>query len=223
MKLKGTSIFDTSQGSGNRWLLYGFAATVVLSLLPFFKVGFTTSDDLQYFVTAQQSWQYWLMDHRAYAEGQGRFYFLITKFFYYVPYLADNFLVAKLIQYATLLGCYLMLGYIVSRIVRSRTIGIMTFLLLIFNTVVTRMVYFIAITAYPFYFTFSFLIFLCGVLRISGKAFRRKSHPSRKPGKPWPKANPRPRACPTPSHRPYRSLRAMKSTSKWATPPRRNG
>lgn len=164
MRLKGTSIFDTSQGSGNRWLLYGFAATVVLSLLPFFKVGFTTSDDLQYFVTAQQSWQYWLMDHRAYAEGQGRFYFLITKFFYYVPYLADNFLVAKLIQYATLLGCYLMLGYIVSRIVRSRTIGIMTFLLLIFNTVVTRMVYFIAITAYPFYFTFSFLIFLYGVL-----------------------------------------------------------
>ncbi|MBR3529011.1 MAG: hypothetical protein IKN84_05045 [Bacteroidales bacterium] len=164
MKHRDSRLFDFSQESGDWWLLFGFVATIILSLLPFFKVGFTTSDDVQYFVTAQQSWQYWLMDHRAYAEGQGRFYFLITKFFYYVPYLADNFLVAKLIQYATLLGCYLMFAYLVYRICRSRTMGLVTLLLLVFNTCVTRLNYFVAVTAYPFYFTFSFLIFMCGVL-----------------------------------------------------------
>ncbi len=164
MKHRDSRLFDFSQESGDRWLLFGFVATIILSLIPFFKVGFTTSDDLQYFVTAQHSWQYWLMDHRAYAEGEGRFYFLITKFFYYAPYIADNFLVGKLIQYSALVGCYLMFAYLVNRIFRSRTIGLMTLLLLVFNTCVTRYGYFIAVTAYPFYFTFSFLIFLCGVL-----------------------------------------------------------
>lgn len=164
MKHRSQSLFDTSKDKGNQWLLLGFIATIILSLLPFFKVGFTTSDDVQYFVTAQHSWQYWLIDHKAYAEGQGRFYFLITKFFYYIPYIADNFFVAKLIQYATLLGCYLMFAYLVSRIFRSRAMGLITLLLLVFNTCVTRMSYFIAVTAYPFFFTFSFLIFLCGVL-----------------------------------------------------------
>ncbi len=164
MKCRAPWLLKFKLESSDKWLLFGFVVTVILSLIPFFKVGFTTSDDLQYFVTAQQSWQYWLMDHRAYAEGQGRFYFLITKFFYYVPYLADNFVVTKLIQYTTLLGCYLLFAHIVYRIFRSRTIGLMTLLLLVFNTCVTQYKYFIAVTAYPFYFTFSFLIFLCGVL-----------------------------------------------------------
>jgi hypothetical protein len=42
--------------------------------------------------------------------------------------------------------------------------GLVTLLLLVFNTCVTRLNYFVAVTAYPFYFTFSFLIFMCGVL-----------------------------------------------------------
>ena len=95
-----------------------FLTTVVLSLIPFFKVGFTTSDDVQYFITAQQNWQYWMMDHHYFALGQGRFFYLITKYFYYVPYLADNFFVTKTIQYITLLSCYLLFAYIVYRILR---------------------------------------------------------------------------------------------------------
>ena len=57
------------------------AITALLTLLPFFKVGFTTGDDFQYFITARHPAN-WINDAIAYAEGAGRFYFLITKYFY---------------------------------------------------------------------------------------------------------------------------------------------
>ena len=69
----------------------GLAVTAVLTLIPFFSVGFTTADDFQYYNTAQTSWQIWMADAKIYAESTGRFYFLVTKVFYYVPYLIDSF------------------------------------------------------------------------------------------------------------------------------------
>lgn len=154
-----------NKSMAERLFVWGaFIVTVFLSLVPFFKVGFTTSDDVQYFVTAQQGWDYWMMDHEVYAQYQGRFYFLLTKCFYYVPYLCDNFLATKLIQYSTLLACYALFSYLVCRIVRSRALAMLTMLLLVFNTCITRSGLFIAVTAYPFYFSFSFMLFLLGIL-----------------------------------------------------------
>lgn len=152
--------------SKNEKLFLGFAfiLTAILSLLPFFHVGFTTSDDVQYYVTAHRSWDYWIMDHQAYAQGQGRFYFLITKFFYYVPYLCGSFLNVKIVQYVSLIACYCLFSYIVYRIFRCKWLAALTLLFLVFDTAVTAMGYFIAITAYPFFFSFSFMLFLTGVL-----------------------------------------------------------
>ena len=180
MNKNGSLMTNLSCNRESRWFLVAFVATVILSLVPFFRVGFTTSDDIQYFVTAQQSWQYWLMDHQVYAQHQGRFYFLITKFFYYIPYLADNFLLTKAIQYTTLLACYALFSYLVFRIMKSRLFAMMVMLVLVFNTCVTRMSYFIAVTSYPFYFTFSFLLFLCGVILFVSyyqSGHRHKWHP----------------------------------------------
>ena len=42
-------------------------AVAVLMAIPLFDIGFNTSDDFQYYVTAQQSWDYWAMDHYYYA------------------------------------------------------------------------------------------------------------------------------------------------------------
>lgn len=144
------------------WFL-AYAATAVLTLLPFFHVGFTTSDDFQYFNTAQQNWDYWMMDAEAYAHGAGRFYFLITKIFYYVPYLFDSFVWAKFVQYSSLLACYLLFTYLVIRIFKSQRLGALTLLLLIFNTAIDSG-RFCPPTAFNFYFHFSFLIFMLGVL-----------------------------------------------------------
>ncbi|MCR4658927.1 MAG: hypothetical protein K5650_01380 [Bacteroidales bacterium] len=143
-----------------------YAATLVLTLLPLFKVGFTSSDDFQYYVTSLQTWEYWQMDHYYYSLS-GRFYFLITKYFYYVPYLADNFAVAKAIQYVTLTGCYLLFAHLVRRTFNSEWIGLLTLLLLILNTAITPAGYFVANINYPFYFTFSFIIFMAGALQFA--------------------------------------------------------
>ena len=144
------------------WFL-AYTATAVLTLLPFFHVGFTTSDDFQYFNTAQQNWDYWMMDAEAYAHGAGRFYFLITKIFYYVPYLFDSFAWAKFVQYSSLLACYLLFAYLVIRIFKSQRLGALTLLLLIFNTAIDSG-RFCPPTAFNFYFHFSFQLFLLGVL-----------------------------------------------------------
>lgn len=145
-------------------LLYlGFALTTILSLLPFFQVGFTTADDFQYFNTARTSWRNWMSDARIYAEGAGRFYFLITKIFYYVPYLVDNFAYTKAVQYLSLIACYCMFAYLIYRIFHLRNLSLITLLLLIFNTTLTPNNH-IPTIAYPFYFTFSIILFIGALL-----------------------------------------------------------
>ncbi len=145
------------------WIL-AYSVTLVLTLLPFFQVGFTTGDDFQYYNTAQADWQYWKQDAKVYAQNAGRFYFLITKIFYYIPYLVDSFGWTKFVQYFSLTVCYLLFSYLVYRIFKSWRLGALTLLLLIFNT---NMGYYIGgnpPTSYPFYFPFSLIIFLCGIL-----------------------------------------------------------
>lgn len=145
-------------------LIYAaLALTAILSLLPFFKVGFTTGDDLQYFHTAHAGWQHWMNDARIYAEGAGRFYFYVTKIFYYIPYLVDSFAYTKAVQYISLIACYCMFAWIVYRLFKSSNLGLMTLLLLIVDTALTPNNH-IPTIAYPFYFSFSIVIFLAALL-----------------------------------------------------------
>ena len=144
------------------WIL-AYTVTAVITLLPFFQVGFTNCDDFLYYLAAHRGWQYWLEDAEIYAQGAGRFYFLLTKYFYYVPYLIDSFAWTKATQYLPLMGCYLLFSYLIYRIFKSRRLGALTFLMLIFNMSVGHEVFSLP-TAFPFYFSFSFLFFLCGIL-----------------------------------------------------------
>lgn len=144
------------------WIL-AYTVTAIITLLPFFQVGFTNCDDFIYYYTAHREIQYWLTDSKIYAQGAGRFYFLITKYFYYIPYLIDSYVWTKATQYIPLMGCYLLFSYIIYRIFKSQRLGALTFLLLIFSMSVGHESFSIP-TAFPFYFSFSFLIFLCGIL-----------------------------------------------------------
>ena len=139
------------------------AVTTIITLLPFFQAGFTTSDDLQYFITAHKSFHEWLIDASIYAKGAGRFYFYITKYFYYIPYLVDDFVYTKAVQYITLVGAYVALSYLIYRIFRNIDLALLTYLLLVFNTQLTPNNH-IPIIAYPFYFTFSFILFCTAVV-----------------------------------------------------------
>lgn len=143
---------------------FAFAVTTILTLLPFFNVGITNMDDFQYFNTARADWEYWKYDATVYAQGQGRFYFLITKYFYYIPYLIDNFAYTKFIQYSSLAICYVLFSILIYKIFRSRELALITMLLLVFNTTVAYFVGYNPPTAYPFYFTFSLIIFISAML-----------------------------------------------------------
>ncbi|MCR4658926.1 MAG: hypothetical protein K5650_01375 [Bacteroidales bacterium] len=139
-------------------------ATTLLALLPFFKIGFCNIDDLEYFITAQSTWNDWQADHLRYARYSGRFYFLITKYFYYIPYLIDSFAYTKTVQYITLLACYALFAYLVGRGLQSQPAAVLTLLMLVAYTTITPDFYFMPTTNYPFYFTFSLILFMYGIL-----------------------------------------------------------
>jgi hypothetical protein len=141
-----------------------YTAAIILILLPFFLVGIANDDDLHFFITAHRGVDYWKYDAAIYAQGQGRFYYMITKFFYYIPYLFDNFAWTKFVQYASLCVCYLMFAYLVSRIFHSRKLGALSLLLLVFNTRIGAGSGYSIPIGYPFYFTFSLIVFLSGIL-----------------------------------------------------------
>lgn len=140
-----------------------YAATVIITLLPFYNVGFITADDFQYYNTAREGLSSWLANAESYARNSGRFYFLLTKYFYYVPYIIDNYVWTKFVQFSTLIACYFLFSYIISRIFKSHKLGALTFLFLIFNTAIGGGMHYPTV-AYPFYFPFSFMIFLTGIL-----------------------------------------------------------
>ena len=141
-----------------------YMVAIILTLLPFFLVGIANDDDLQFFVTAHRGWDYWKMDAGIYAQGQGRFYYLITKYFYYIPYLFDSFAWTKFVQYSSLCVCYLMFSYLVFRIFKSPKLGALSLLLLVFNTRIGVSTGYVPPIGYPFYFTFSLIVFLGGLL-----------------------------------------------------------
>lgn len=144
------------------WFL-AYTVIAVLTLLPFFHVGFTTADDFQYYNVARESFKTWLSDAQFYAENTGRFYFLVTKYLYYIPYLIDSFVWTKFVQYSSLLICYLLFAYVIYRIFHSGKLGLLTLLLLLsFPAIGTGWHY--PPAAYPFYFSFSLTLFLAGIL-----------------------------------------------------------
>ncbi len=140
-------------------LLYALLAIITLLwLIPFFSVGFTCGDDFQYFLTTRRGPSWWWED-ALYHAHQGRFYFLLTKYFYNIPYLIDDFGYTKVVQYITLVASYGMFAYLVAQLFKSRPAGMLVYLLLVFDTALTPNNHTPTI-AYPFFFTFSAIVFM---------------------------------------------------------------
>lgn len=139
------------------WFL--FFLTIFLTLIPFFKIGLTNCDDIEYYLKS-----FWNESNRiAYAHGAGRFYFLITKPVYNVPYLIDNFYFTKIIQYICVLLSFSLFAVVVKKIFKQHVFALSVFLLLfVFLTVTPN--YFMPIIAFPLYFTLSFSIFLLSLI-----------------------------------------------------------
>lgn len=145
------------------FLYFLFLLVIGLTLVPFFKIGFTTGDDLQFYETMRRGdiWEdaYW------YARGAGRFYFLITKPLYHLPYIIDNFYFTKIIQYGFLLLSFVLFTKVVQKIFKLKEFTFLLFLLLFICLTVTPN-NFVPIISYPFFFTCSFSFFLLSLLRL---------------------------------------------------------
>ncbi len=147
----------------NERIYIGFliCLTVIITLIPFFNIGFTSSDDLEFYLTCLKD-DVWADAHR-YAQSQGRFYFLIMKPFYALSYLFDNFCFTKIVQHGSLILSYSLFSWLVYKMFKSKALSGIVLLFLVMNTIVTFDLH-IPFIAYPAFFTFSFSLCIISLL-----------------------------------------------------------
>lgn len=138
-----------------------FLLTIILTLQPFFQVGFSVGDDLLFYMEALRRETF--SDYIAHAVHAGRFYYLITKPFFYLAYYIDNFFIGKVIQYASLLLSYILFSCVIQKIFRSKYVSLLIFLILILFTPISS-TFHIPFISYPVYYTFSFSLILASLL-----------------------------------------------------------
>lgn len=128
----------------------------IISLFPFYKIGFTTADDLEYYMTFLSG--DYFRNAQLYAQTQSRFYFLITKPLYSLIYASDSFIWIKVIQNACLLFAYFSFTCFIQKLFHSKTLSLALFVLLVCCTPVTSNQH-IPFVSYPGFFSFSFALF----------------------------------------------------------------
>ena len=141
------------------WFL--FLLTIILTFSPFFKIGLTNRDDVEFYLTAMKGGLF--TDAYWYATSAGRFYFLITKPLYHIAYLVDHFYFTKIIQYGFALLSFVLFAVVVKKIFKQTFFALLVFLFLfVFLTVTPN--YYMPVIAFPLFFTLSFSIFLLSIL-----------------------------------------------------------
>lgn len=140
-----------------------FIVLAILVLIPAFRVGFTTADDLENYLITRRGFLAIFNQGKEIARDAGRFYFYIAQPLYKLPYLIDNFFFTKLVQYISLLITYTLFAKLVYKIFHSTVLSQMVFLFLLVCTFISDNQH-IPIQAYPFLFTFSFSICIGALL-----------------------------------------------------------
>ncbi len=163
---KSSNMKDKKAEIWGKWVIFALSLVVVaISMAPLCRIGFTCADDLEYYYTFLRH-NYWA-DAQNYAAYSGRFYFLITKPLYSLPYFADNFYVTKVFHIGTLLFSFASFAFMMRKVMSSKSFAAALFVILAAFTPVTCNMH-IPFIAYPFFFCFSF-----GMLCWSVVAFLR--------------------------------------------------
>jgi hypothetical protein len=140
------------------WLLLGFIT--LITFYPIFGIGFTTGDEILYYELAYKK-NIWSTSFD-FAKDSGRFYLTLTNPLYIFPYLFDNIVITKCIQYGSLFFCIFSFGLLIKKLVKSFSYSIL--FLTIFLTFVSISKWTSLIICYSFYFTFSFTLLLWAVI-----------------------------------------------------------
>lgn len=128
-------------------ILIALLGVAIVVFLPFLNTGFGTGDDVEFMLTAKNgsSWQMAKM----YANDTGRFYFLLTKPLYDLPYLLADYPTLKAINILFVLLNFLLIAKI-AQLFSNKYLGYFTFLItLVFvsikggnNPIVSFLLYF---------------------------------------------------------------------------------
>jgi hypothetical protein len=142
---------------GNRSVFYLlFFIIALITFYPLLFTGFATADDLHYFMVSRRGlvWE----DTALFAKVAGRFYFYLVKPMYNMAYLIDNIVVIKAFHFVPLVLCFLYFARIIRKLTNSTNLSWLFLLLFLATMQISR--HTSLFVAYPFYFTFSFLLLL---------------------------------------------------------------
>ena len=144
----------------NKELIYLLLiAIAIITFFPLLFTGFATADDFHYYLVTRRGQV--VAESQMFAAVAGRFYFLLVKPFYSLPYLYDNMAFVKACQYVPLVLCFLLFAKIVLMVTRSKEIACFYLLLFLFTLQISK--HTSLFVSYPFYFTFSFFLLLASI------------------------------------------------------------
>ena len=132
-----------------------------LVLKDFIAIGFTNSDDSSNYVSSLLGGVF--TDARAWAEGQGRFYFYYRVPWARMPYLIDHVYWLKTLQYLPVISAFVLISVILGTFLRSFYFGVIVISFLFGFFSIPSAAY-QPPTAYPFLFTTDVVLFLLSIV-----------------------------------------------------------
>ncbi len=135
------------------------SSITAIVLIPFIKTGIATGDDAEFLISGLI--KNYKSDAVNYAERAGRFYFLLTKPLYNLPYLIHNLIVIKTINIILLTINLILLSAIIKQLFNNKWITYLLYILLLtFITIKGRNN---PIVSFQWYFTGSFIFVLSSI------------------------------------------------------------
>jgi len=139
----------------NIWLWGVFMVLLLITFFPMSDVGIVTGDDFGYSIWPTKNI---FKDSITFARDTGRFYFQLTLWIYKIPYLIDSTLYFHFMMILPHISTVLLFVLFIKRIFKNETIGLLSgFIFCMFFQILGGHS---TTVAYPFYFTFSFTLFL---------------------------------------------------------------
>ncbi|MFZ4399864.1 MAG: hypothetical protein ACOYO1_07510 [Bacteroidales bacterium] len=141
----------------NKAFQIGILIIALITFAPLLKIGIVTADDL--FMSLMHNCNYWGNAYLS-ASNQGRFFFLITSYFFYVPYVFDSIIWTRFLQFLPIIIIFLGFNKLISNYFNNKKSGLI--FLLIYFIFFQLTANYNAFISYHFYFTTAFAALVWG-------------------------------------------------------------
>ena len=144
-----------------RFFFYiAFLIIAIVFSTPLFLSGFGSADDFQAYLIVRLN-KIWT-DIVEISEFGGRFYYLLIRWLYYVPYLVDDMFFTKWFQVIPILGSFIVFAWLIFEVTRSKPLA--WFTVLIFLTASQASTHTSLFFNYPILYSLSFSMLIISVV-----------------------------------------------------------